>query len=105
MHDDFLNYCKRWTGFWNTVIVGLVLGCAFLVVPAAIYDSKKQEKELENCLAQETKTDRCKLVLFKANRNKVTVYFITKGENQLNETVEVDSDRLDEVLELLKKEK
>lgn len=98
-NEEFQAYCMKWTKFWHTVIVGIVLGCCFLVVPVAIWENNKHNEELKNCLVEETRTPNCSLLLFNEVKNKTKVYIILPDTEQ--KTVDIDENQVDKVLEML----
>lgn len=98
--EEFLLYCKKWHEFWSTVLIGIILIVCLYVIPAIIYDNKKFDEMLKICLSEQEKTPECKLLLHKAERNKVSVYVVISDDNK---TVKIDGDKVDEVLKMLKK--
>lgn len=101
-NEDFNSYCQRWTSFWNTVIVGILLGCCVFVIPTAIWENKKHDEELKNCLTEETRTAKCQLLLFKEIKNKVKVYIVLPDAEQ--KTIDIDENQVDKVLEMLQQD-
>ena len=101
-NEEFQAYCVKWTKFWHTVIVGIVLGCCFLVVPVAIWENNKHNEELKKCLTEETKSAKCQLLLFNETKNKVKVYIILPDSEQ--KTVDIDERNIDELLDLLQRD-
>ena len=69
-NEEFPAYCMKWTKFWHTVIVGIVLGCCLFVVPVAIWENNKHNEELKNCLVEETRTPNCSLLLLTKLRTR-----------------------------------